>query len=120
MLTHPSVKPGMSVAGYPVEAFAIEGRQAAITGAAQKHRLFDYRVKHGSEIAGRRIDNLQHLGGRSLLLQGLAGFGDEPRILHRDDRLVGKGAHQLDLPFGEGLDPPAHQRYGTEWLTLTQ
>ena len=52
MLTRPSVKVGMSVAGHPVEAFAIEGCQAAITGAAQKQRLFDYRVKHGGEITG--------------------------------------------------------------------
>jgi hypothetical protein len=26
---------------------------------------------------------------------------EQPRVLHRDDRLVGKGAHQLDLPLGE-------------------
>ena len=32
-------------------------------------------------------------------------FGQQPRILHSDDRLVGEGAHQFDLPLGERLDP---------------
>ena len=40
----------------------------------------------------------------------LAQFGQQPRILDRDDRLVGKGAHQLDLPLGEWLRPAARAR----------
>ncbi len=35
----------------------------------------------------------------------LADLAEQPRILDRDDRLVGKSAHQFDLPFGERLDP---------------
>ncbi len=35
----------------------------------------------------------------------LLQFAEQPRILDRDDRLVGKGAHQFDLPLGEQLDP---------------
>ena len=52
----------------------------------------------------------KHLGGRGLLLQRLARLGDEPRILHRDDRLVREGAHQLDLLLGERLDPLAREQ----------
>jgi hypothetical protein len=39
-------------------------------------------------------------------------FGEEPRVLDRDDRLVGKGAHQFDLPLGERLHsfPPETNR----------
>ena len=47
-------------------------------------------------------------------------FAQEPRILHRDDRLVGKGTHQLDLPFGERLDPPPIQHDDTDWLAVAQ
>ena len=39
---------------------------------AEAVRLFQDRVEYRREIAGRGIDDLQHLGGRGLLLQGLA------------------------------------------------
>jgi hypothetical protein len=53
------------------------------------------------EIAGRGIDDLQHLGGRSLLLQSLARLGQESRVLHRDDRLRREILQQRDLLVGE-------------------
>ena len=59
----------------------------ARVGVADARRLFKHRVEHRSEIAGRGIDGLQHLGGRGLLLQRFTGFGQESRILHRDHRL---------------------------------
>jgi len=39
------------------------------------------------------------------VLQSLAGLGDESCILDCDHRLIGKGADQLDLAPGEGLNP---------------
>jgi len=33
---------------------------------AQHGRLFQHRIEHRGEIAGRRIDDLQHLGHRAL------------------------------------------------------
>src|SRR6516164_1990547 len=66
-------------------------------------------VWYSSDSARSRVRGLQ--------------FGEQPRILHRDDRLVGKGAHQFDLPLGERLHsipreinrpehgPLAQQRY---------
>ena len=65
------------------------------------HRLFEHRVEHRREVAGRGIDDLQHLGGRGLLLQRLARLGDQPRILHRDDRLRREAFEQRDLLVGE-------------------
>jgi hypothetical protein len=63
-------------------------------------------------IGGRAADHVEHLAGRGLVFERLfevarAGLqlAEQPRILDRDDRLVGKGAHQLDLPLGERLDP---------------
>ena len=48
----------------------------------------------------------------SNLLRALTQFTEQSCILHRDDSLVGKGAHQFDLPLGERLDPvpPQHDR----------
>ena len=43
------------------------------------------RILDGEDVA--HIDDAEHLGGRGLLLQGLARLGDEARVLHRDDRL---------------------------------
>jgi hypothetical protein len=47
-------------------------------------------------------------------------FGKQPRILHRDDRLVGKGADQLDLPLSERLDPFPREIDGAEHGLLAQ
>ena len=48
----------------------------------------------------------KHLGGRGLLLQRLALFGHQPRVLHRDHRLRGEVLQQRDLPVGERPRPP--------------
>ena len=58
-------------------------------------------VEHRREVAGRGIDDLQHLSGRGLLLQGLAGLGDQTRVLDRDDRLRGEILQQCDLLVGK-------------------
>ena len=63
------------------------------------------------EVAGRGVDDLQHLGGRGLLLQSLARLGEEPRVLHRDDRLCREILQQRDLFVGERADLLAVDRY---------
>src|SRR5215472_15103331 len=50
---------------------------------AQMQCLFEHRLEYRRKIARRRVDDLQHLGSRGLLLQRLARLGDQPRILHR-------------------------------------
>ena len=80
-----------------METLAIIGVQDAERGSAQPHRLFQHRIEHRRQIAGRGIDHLQHLGGRGLLLQRLALLGDQPRVLHRDHRLGGEVLQQRDL-----------------------
>jgi len=44
---------------------------------AQMHRFFEHSVEHWREVARRRVDDLQYLGGRGLLLAGLAQFGGQ-------------------------------------------
>ena len=70
-------------------------------GLADARRLFQHRIEHGCEVAGRGIDHLQYLGGRGLLLKRLARLGQEPRVLHRDNRLRGEVLEQRDLLVGE-------------------
>jgi hypothetical protein len=53
---------------------AVKGGQRAFRCTAQAVRLFQYRVEHWREVAGRRIYDLQDLGGRGLLLQRLGKF----------------------------------------------
>src|SRR6516165_7277107 len=47
-------------------------------------------------------------------------FTEQPRILDRDDRPVGKGAHQFDLPLGARLDPLPREIDRAENLPLAQ
>ena len=65
------------------------------------HRSFEHYFEHWGEIAGRGIDDLQDLGGCGLLFQGFARLGQEPRILHRDDRLRREVLQQRDLFIGK-------------------
>src|SRR6516162_9953126 len=52
-------------------ALAVVGPQNAERGAAQAQRPFEHRVEHRREVAGRRIDDLQDFGSRSLPLKRL-------------------------------------------------
>src|SRR5215468_823716 len=73
-----------------VETLAIVVPQDTESGITEPYGLLEHRVKHRGEVAGGRIDDLQYLGGRGLLLQGLARLGQEPRILDSDHRLRGE------------------------------
>ena len=57
------------------EPFAVIDLQAAINDAAEAMGLHQDRVEHGLEITGRRIDDLQHFGGRGLSLERFALLG---------------------------------------------
>ena len=55
----------------------------------------------GARSPGEELMTCKYLGGRGLLLQGLARLGQEPRVLHRDHRLRGEILQQRDLLFRE-------------------
>src|SRR6516164_2820851 len=76
------------------ERSTIEKSQSAAGGAAESMGLFEDCVEYRGQIAGGGVDDLQYLGGRSLLLQCLARLCDQPCILDRNDRLIRKGAYQ--------------------------
>src|SRR5262245_54082735 len=73
--------------GHSVKALAVPSYHRAERSLAEPCRLLQHRLEHWLKIAGRGIDDLQYLGGRCLLFQSLARLGDQPRVLHRDDRL---------------------------------
>jgi hypothetical protein len=69
--------------------------------AGQCRRRLGDRVEGRLDIGRRAGNDPQYLGCRGLALQCLACLGDQPRVLHRDDRLRGKVLQQCDLFVGE-------------------
>src|SRR5215469_4255986 len=69
---------------------------------------FDHGIQHRLHIRGRSADDVEHIAGRGLVFERFfevararLQFAEQPRVLDCDDRLVGEGPHQLDLPLGE-------------------
>jgi len=70
----------------------------------RSHRRVDERVEHGLQIESRAADDLEYVGGGCLLLQRFAQlFGarpdlvEQPHVLDRNCRLVGKCRNQFNL-----------------------
>src|ERR1700722_6998079 len=99
---------------------AVEYHQRALGRATDVVCLFEDRVEHGCQIARRSVDHLQYLGGRGLLFQRLLLLGYQPRILDRDHRLIGEGANEFNLTFGEWLDPLAREHYVPDRFAVAQ
>ena len=103
-----------AVHGDKLKELAVKGGEVTVDRLAEPCRLFQHHLKHRREITGRRIDDLQHLGRRGLLLQCLARLGDQPRILHRDHRLRREILQERDLLVGERANFPAMRGDVTE------
>jgi hypothetical protein len=85
--------------GRYAKSLAVVQPKSAKSGSAQPRRLLEHRLEDRREVTRRGIDDLQHLGSRSLSLQRFLLLGQEPRVLDGDDRLVGEVLEQLNL-FG--------------------
>src|ERR1700757_3139149 len=103
-----------------MDVLAVKSNKGTVCRLAQSEGLFEHRVEYRLKVARRGVDDLQDLGGRGLLLQCLAGLGNEPGVFDRDDGLVGKGADQLDLPLGKRLDPLPTNPDDPDRLALAQ
>ena len=75
--------------------------QRAELGLANPHCVRQHGLEHRLQLSGRAAYDLEHVGGRRLLLQRFAQLVQKPRILNRDDGLSGEVRHQLDLLVGE-------------------
>src|SRR5262245_24741885 len=73
-------------------------------GLAQSCRRFGQSVEHGLQIERGAADDLEHVGGRGLLLQGFAQLVKQAGVLDSDDGLRGKVSDQLDLLIAERSD----------------
>src|SRR6516164_2049870 len=114
-LTYQLVKRcGQTAGRQGAKAVAVPYFQSANSHSAYRVCFFQYRVEHWGEVTWRGIDNLQYLGGRGLLLQRLARLGQQPRVLHRYDRLRGEILQQRDLFVGKRLDLLAIDRQHAE------
>src|SRR5215469_14439458 len=83
------------------EILLLHPGEEATLRLAKAHCFFEYCVENRSEISWRRVDNLQYLGGRRLLLQCLTGFADEASIFHCDYRLRREIFNKGNLFLGE-------------------
>ena len=63
----------------------------------------DQRLQHGLQVECRAADHLEHIGGRGLLLQGLAQLAKQAGVFDRDDRLGRKILQQFDLLVAERM-----------------
>src|SRR5262249_25115317 len=66
-LTDPFGKASVAMHRYGMKAFAVIRPQIAMGRLAKAGRLPQYHVEHWCEVAGRGVDDPQHLGGRGLL-----------------------------------------------------
>src|SRR6516164_6653315 len=83
------------VRGKEVQKFAVPAIDDSKLGVADANSVLEHRVEYRLQIAGRAGNDLEHLGGRRLLLQRLSKFSralllrlEQPGILDRDQRLV--------------------------------
>src|SRR4051812_40589263 len=58
-----------------MEKLSIKRTDHAVRGFTEPQRFSQHRVENRAEITGRRIDDLQNLGGRGLLFERLVAFG---------------------------------------------
>ena len=87
---------------------ALTAENECTFGRAQARRRLHERVEHGLQVEGRAADDLEHVGGRGLLLQRFTQvfrarlhLFEQPHVLDRDDSLVGEGLKQLDMMVGK-------------------
>ena len=81
------------IKGYMIARRAERCKFASQSRAADS----DQRVEHGLQVEGRAADDLEHVGGRGLLLKRFAQFVEQPRVLDGDDGLIGEVSDQRDL-----------------------
>ena len=84
-------------------------------------------VEHRLHVGRRAADDAEHLGGRGLMLQGLAQFCvalldflEQSDILDRDHGLVGERFEQGDLLIRKRHEPPCAEYYHSNRNTFTE
>ena len=76
--------------GHVLKAVLVEQREIGLVCTAKPRGRLDKRVEHRLQIERRPADDLQHVGGGGLLLQGFAQLVEQAGVLDRDDGLAAK------------------------------
>src|SRR5215831_16441881 len=58
-----------------MKKFAVMGKHVTVSRLTEPDRSLEHRVEDRGKVAGRGIDDLQHLGGRDLPLMRLVALG---------------------------------------------
>ena len=87
-----------------VRRLSLSGDESPPYRPAQPHCGFNQSVEHRLQIERRAADDLEHVGGRRLLLQRLAQLVEQARILYGDDGLLSEVAQELDMLVAEWFD----------------
>jgi len=90
-----------------------------LVGVAKPRRRVDQRLQNSFQVEGGAADDLEHVGRGGLLLQRLAQFVEQARVLDCDDGLRGEIRHQLDLLIGEGPNLGAVDGDGANQIVLS-
>src|SRR5215208_335180 len=87
---------------------------------AEPDRRFDKRVEHGLQIEGRAADDLEHVSGGGLLLQGFSQLVEQARVLDGNDGLGSEVRSKFDLLVGERPHLLATDADGADQLVVLE
>ena len=91
-----------------------------LVGIAKSSCRLDERIEHRLQIECRAADDLEHVGGGGLLLEGFAQLVEQARVLDGDDGLTREALEQLDLPVAERADFLAVDADGSDQLVILE
>ena len=106
-----------------LETVVLPDADAGERGIAGLHRLLGDQIEDRREISRRIVDDLQHLGRRGLLVEGLAQFGlaplpvgdveigQQPPAIGQNHALIQQGAPVGPLEFHRGDVAGADRRH---------
>jgi len=86
-----------------MEPLAVISPQNPECRAAQMQRLLQHRLEHRGKIAGRRIDDAEHLGRCGLPGQGFVSLSRDGRLSRQSLITLGCPLVELALKIGDGL-----------------
>src|SRR5216684_6807316 len=86
------------------EAIALAEVKRTELGLADASGVLQHGLEHGLQLSRRAADDLQHISGGGLLLEGFAQFPEQPRIFDGDDSLLGEVGDEFGLLYSKRLD----------------
>src|SRR5262249_18483447 len=99
---------------------AIECEDQTKSSITQLPRIRRYCFEHGLHIPLGLTDYAQDVTRGSLLLKALLQLSEQPRVLDRDHRLIGKGLKHGDLSFREHCGFCTVDIDRSDWATVAK